>query len=374
MTILALNGGSSSIKAALFSPELERLQQWSFVCTKEGLRWKDTFIRCTPDTTTACCLSFIAEKITEAPTLITHRIVHGGDYFHDAVLLNEETLHRLQTLVQLAPLHQPFNLALIHAAQQQWPNAQQLGCFDTAFHQTQSNLQRRYSLPRALHDAGIKRYGFHGLSYAYVSRALFQQVPALETGRIIIAHLGSGASLCALHNGKSIATSMGFSTLDGVMMATRCGALDPGIILHWMREGLDLNTIEKRLYKESGLLGVSGISSNLQVLLNATEQAAQEAVALFVLRCCEMIGSLAANLQGVDALVFTGGIGEHQAETRARIVQSLAWLGAKLDVSSNTENGFLITTADSKLPVYVIATDEEQEMAQQAIKAAYKLN
>jgi acetate kinase len=201
-----------------------------------------------------------------------------------------------------------------------------------------------------------------------VSRALFQQVPALATGRIIIAHLGSGASLCALHHGKSIATTMGFSTLDGVMMATRCGALDPGVILHWVREGLDINTIEKRLYKESGLLGVSGISSNLQVLLSATEHAAQEAVTLFVLRCCEMIGSLAANLQGIDALVFTGGIGEHQAETRARIVQSLAWLGAKLDVSSNRENGFLITTTDSKLPVYVIATDEEQEMAQLAAK------
>ena len=349
MTILALNGGSSTIKAATFSAQdgvLQRTAHWN-VAREAGIK-------------------HVASEMKNPPEKIVHRIVHGADHFAAATELTDEVIVSLRKLEPLAPLHQPFNLDLVEEARRQWPEAQHVGCFDTAFHQTQSDLQRRYALPRELHDRGIKRYGFHGLSYAYVSRVLFEREPALREARVVIAHLGSGASACAVQCGVSVATSMGFSPLDGLVMGTRCGQLDPGVLLHLLREGVDMPALEKLLYKESGLLGVSGISADLRELLLSDDLHAEQAIELFVRRCCEVIAELAADMQGIDALVFTGGIGENQAETRAYIVQRLAWLGAQLDTKRNTQHDWCISNSDSRMKVFVVPTDEEQEMVRQA--------
>lgn len=350
MTILALNGGSSTIKAATFATQdgvLQRTAHWN-VARETGIK-------------------HVASEIKIAPEKIVHRIVHGADHFAAATELTDEVMVSLRKLEPLAPLHQPFNLDLVEEARRQWPEAQHIGCFDTAFHQTQSDLQRRYALPRELHDRGIKRYGFHGLSYAYVSRVLFEREPALREARVVIAHLGSGASACAVQCGVSVASSMGFSPLDGLVMGTRCGQLDPGVLLHLLREGADVTALERLLYKESGLLGVSGISADLRELLLSDDLHAEQAIELFVRRCCEVIAELAADMQGIDALVFTGGIGEHQAETRAYIVQRLAWLGAQLDIKRNAEHSWCISNNDSRMKVFVVPTDEEQEMVRQAV-------
>lgn len=353
MKILALNGGSSTIKAALFLCEknqLVREKNWSLDRPRAGN-----------------CLAFLQKELPQAPDIIVHRVVHGGDKFSGTIALNDDSIEALRALIPLAPLHQPFNLELIDAAREQWPNAGNIACLDTAFHQTQNDLQRRYALPRALHERGIKHYGFHGISYAYVSRALYTHAPALHDKRAVIAHLGSGASMCAVQHGASVATSMGFSPLDGLVMGTRCGQLDPGVILHLLREGMNTQELEKLLYKQSGLLGVSGTSADLRDLLTSAEINARDAVQLFVNRCCEIIASLAASMQGIDALVFTGGIGEHQSETRARIVERLGWLGAKLDRQANNTHATCIHTAESALQLFVIPTDEELEMATQAL-------
>jgi acetate kinase len=351
MNILALNGGSATIKAAWFKRVdgvLQRINSWN-VGRAEGI-------------------DNLASAVTETPELVVHRIVHGADHFAAATVLDDDVMLALRKLEPLAPLHQPFNLDLVEEARSKWPQAQHVGCFDTAFHQTQSDLQRRYALPREWHDRGIKRYGFHGLSYSFVSEALFKREPALREARIVIAHLGSGASACAVQCGVSVATSMGFSPLEGLVMGTRCGQLDPGVILHFLREGMDVAALEKILYKQSGLLGVSGISADLRELLLRDELPAEQAVELFVRRCCEVIAGLVADMQGIDALVFTGGIGEHQAETRAYIVQRLAWLGAVLDNRANAEHSWCISEQNSRLRVFVVQTDEEREMVQQSLE------
>ncbi|HQQ62293.1 MAG TPA: acetate/propionate family kinase [Pseudomonadales bacterium] len=353
MSILALNGGSSTIKAALFRCEnnqLVRERSWSMERPRTGNS-----------------LAFLQSDLSQAPVTIVHRVVHGGDKFSGTIALDDSSIDALRALVPLAPLHQPFNLELIDAAREQWPDARNIACLDTAFHQTQTDLQRRYALPRALHERGIKHYGFHGLSYAYVSRTLYTHAPELHDKRVVIAHLGSGASMCAVRHGKSICTSMGFSPLDGLVMGTRCGQLDPGVILHLLREGMNTQELEKLLYKQSGLLGVSGTSADLRELLASNDTYAQEAVQLFVNRCCEIIASLAASMQGIDALVFTGGIGEHQSETRARIVERLDWLGARLDTPANLVHATRFHAADSALQLFVIPTDEELEMVTQAL-------
>ena len=356
MSILALNGGSATIKAASFSLRdgvVQRIAGWN-VGREEGVDYLSRELSKAPE--------------LAAPDIVVHRIVHGADHFAEATELTDDVMVLLRKLEPLAPLHQPFNLDLVEEARRAWPLAQHIGCFDTAFHQTQSDLQRRYALPRVFHERGIKHYGFHGLSYAYVSRALFAREPALREGRVVIAHLGSGASACAVQCGVSVATSMGFSPLDGLVMGTRCGQLDPGVLLHLLREGMDVQALEKLLYKESGLLGVSGISPDLQVLLSSDDLQAEQAITLFVRRCCEVIAALAASMQGIDALVFTGGIGEHQAETRAYIMQRLGWLGAYMDEARNTEHSWCISAANSRVRVFVVPTDEEQEMVRQAFE------
>jgi len=302
---------------------------------------------------------------------VGHRVVHGGDRYTRPVPVDAEVLADLRALIPLAPLHQPHSLAAIELLAEQRPHLKQVACFDTAFHQSQPPIARRFALPRELHEAGIKRYGFHGLSYEYLAQVLPDYLGEVADGRVIVAHLGNGASLCALHQRKSIATTMGFTPLDGLMMGTRCGALDPGVVLYLQRaRGMSLEQVEHVLYHESGLLGVSGSSGDMSVLLKSHDPRAQEAIDLYVYRIAREIGSLAAALGGVDALVFSGGIGENAAPIRARVCDALAWLGVHLDAAGNAVAGPCISRAGSAVSVWVVATHEDEIIAQHVVHAA----
>lgn len=299
---------------------------------------------------------------------VGHRVVHGGDQFTGPVRLDEGNIGELDKLVGLAPLHQPQALRVIRAVKHLRPTLVQTASFDTAFHATQSDLVRRFALPRALHDQGIKRYGFHGLSYAFIAGELRRRVPDVAASKVIVAHLGNGASLCALDGGESRDCSMGFSTLDGIPMATRCGALDPGVLLHLLGpKARTLRNLEDMLYHRSGLLGVSGISGDTRDLLKDERPEAREAIDLFALRIAGEIGRMTATLGGLDGIVFTAGIGEHQPEIRASICDRLRWLGVALDGEANTASACIISTSASSVATFVIATDEEQIIANEAL-------
>lgn len=300
---------------------------------------------------------------------VGHRIVHGGQQFSEPVLINSTILAELEALIPLAPLHQPHNLAAIHILLQTMPNLPQVACFDTAFHSTQPSVAQRFALPQHFFEDGVRHYGFHGLSYEYIASVL----PAFELdftdARIIVAHLGNGASLCALQSGRSIATTMGFSPLDGLVMGTRCGSIDPGVLLYLMdHQGMDSKALQNLLYHESGLLGVSGISSDMRVLLASDDPKAHEAIALFVYRIAREIGSLVAALGGLDALVFTGGIGEHSTIIREKICHQVAWLGLNLDEAANETAATRISTSDSKPSAWVVATDENLMIARHTLR------
>ena len=297
-----------------------------------------------------------------------HRVVHGGEHFTGPVRIDDDSFKAISDLVPLAPLHQPQSVRLIQALRHLRPDLMQTASFDTAFHATQTDLVRRFALPRPLHDRGLKRYGFHGLSYKFIAGELERSFADIAKGRVVIAHLGSGASLCALEDGISRDTSMSFSTLDGIPMATRCGALDPGVLLHLFgQEKHSLAAVEDMLYHQSGLLGVSGISGDSRVLLESDRAEASEALDLFALRIGGEIARLVATLGGLDALVFTAGIGEHQPEIRAAICSRLTWLGLLVDGAANTGNAATISTSQSKIAVLVMATDEEQVIADEAV-------
>jgi acetate kinase len=271
----------------------------------------------------------------------------------------------LEALSPLAPLHQPHNLAPVRAIMALAPDLPQIVCFDTAFHHGRAEVATRLALPRALHDRGIRRYGFHGISYAYVARRLAMIDPALAAGRVIVAHLGNGASLCAMAGGHSVDTSMGFTALDGLVMGTRCGSLDPGVILHLLQqEGMTAADIEALLYKQSGLLGVSGVSSDMRALWASADPHAMEAIDLFVWRAAREAAALMPALGGLDGLVFTAGIGEHDPEIRARIVERLAFTGARLDPEANRLHAPVISAADSRVVIRIVATDEEAMIAE----------
>ena len=293
-----------------------------------------------------------------------HRVVHGGDEFTGPARLDAGVIARIEALARLAPLHQPQALALIGAMGALFPQVPQAASFDTAFHATNPPLIRRLAIPRALHDRGIKRYGFHGLSYRHIAGQL-GDLPA--DARVVAAHLGSGASLCAMRGGVSIDSSMGFSTLDGIPMATRTGALDPGVILHLMGEmGYSLPEVERLLYRESGLLGVSGFEADTRELLASPRPEAAEAIDLFCLRIAGEAARLAAGMGGIDAMVFSAGIGEHQPAIRARVAARLGWLGAELDPAANAAGMRCISTPESRLRLLVVPTDEESVIAQVA--------
>lgn len=301
-------------------------------------------------------------------TLVGHRVVHGGDRFTGPVAIDAETLAAIEALVPLAPLHQPESVRLIRAIRELRPHVLQVASFDTAFHRTQSDIVRRFALPRHYFDEGIKRYGFHGLSYQYIAARLARQFPRLAAGRVVVAHLGSGASLCALDACMSRDTSMGFSTLDGVPMATRCGVLDPGVVLHLLQQrGLSLGEVEDILYRQSGLLGISGISADMRELNACGMPQAREAIDLFALRIAGEIARLTSTLGGLDGLVFTAGIGEHQPNVRASICKHLRWLGVDLNARLNEDNARIISNERSPVTVLVLATDEESVIARETV-------
>jgi acetate kinase len=290
---------------------------------------------------------------------IGHRVVHGGVDFTEAVLVDDAVLAQLDKLTPLAPLHQPHNLSAIRAVATDAPDLAQVACFDTSFHRGHPAVECTFALPRQLTEMGIRRYGFHGLSYEYIASRLPDVDPKAAEGRTVVAHLGSGASMCALHNCRSVATTMSFTALDGLPMGTRSGSLDPGVLLHLMdQHGMDARRLERLLYRESGLLGVSGISNDMRVLLQSDDPRAAEAVDLFVYRIGRELGSLAAALCGLDALVFTAGIGENAAAIRARVCQAASWLGVELDEERNEAGGPLISRPGSAVSAWVIPTNE----------------
>ena len=301
------------------------------------------------------------------PMAIGHRVVHGGEAYSAPVLVDETVINALETLVPLAPLHQPHNLEPIRIVRRRLPGMPQVACFDTAFHQTQSDIATLFALPREMRERGVRRYGFHGLSYDYIASVLKDYDPRLAEGRVIVAHLGNGASLCALQGGISVATTMGFSALDGLPMGTRCGAIDAGVVFFMLREmKLSPEEAESVLYKKSGLLGVSGLSNDMRVLRSkaASDPNARRAIDLFVYRITREIGSLVAALGGLDGLVFTAGIGENDVATRAEVIAGLGWAGLSLDEAANRTGGPRISTGSGPT-AWVIPTNEELVIAQQ---------
>jgi acetate kinase len=317
------------------------------------------------DQATTRLFAWLDERLGGVPVgAVGHRVVHGGQQYSSPVLVNEQVLAELEALVPLAPLHQPHNLKAIRVIAARWPDVPQVACFDTAFHCTQPAVAQALALPRRLTQAGVKRYGFHGLSYEYIATQLPAVLGEAAQGKVIVAHLGNGASLCAMQGLRSVASSMGFSALDGLVMGTRCGALDPGVVLYLMQhEGMDAAAISHMLYSESGLLGVSGISSDMKALHESSSPLAQEAIDLFVYRACGQIGQLVAALGGVDALVFTGGIGEHSADIRQRMARGCHWLGAVMDDALNLGDQTLLHAPASKVQLVMLPTDEELMMA-----------
>ncbi|MGE3648611.1 MAG: acetate/propionate family kinase, partial [Reyranellaceae bacterium] len=294
-----------------------------------------------------------------------HRVVHGGAAYDRPVMIDRAAIGALTDLIPLAPLHQPHHLAAIAALTRLYPALPQVACFDTSFHHTQPAVATAFALPRKLSDEGVRRYGFHGLSYEYVASVLPQVVGAhVAAGRVVVAHLGNGASMCAMRGRRSVATTMGFTALDGLPMGQRCGNLDPGVVLYLMQQkGMSADAVAALLYHDSGLLGVSGVSNDMRTLLASREPHAAEAVDLFVYRIGRELGSLAASLGGLDALVFTAGIGEHAAEIRRRVLQDAAWLGIEVDGTANDQGGPRLSRPGSKVSAWVIPTDEDLMIA-----------
>lgn len=390
--VLVINAGSSSLKFAVLAAraltplvhgQIEGLGQAAHVVVKsvdgrvlQENRWPDGTQLSHED-----ALGYVFNALT--PLLqghqlvaVGHRIVHGAVRFHEPVLLTGEVLAYLQSLVPLAPLHQPHNLSPVVALHRLMPALPQVGCFDTAFHAGSPEVSKRFALPRELHDAGVMRYGFHGLSYEYIASVLPAVDPQAAQGRTVVMHLGHGASMCALQGGVSVASTMGFTALDGLPMGTRCGNIDPGVLLWLMDErGMNARQIEHLLYSESGLLGVSGESSDMRTLLASGNDDARTAIELYVYRIMRELGSLAAALGGLDSIVFTAGIGEHAAEIRERVCRAAAWLGVILDDSANRAaqavpdgEGLRISTSASRVSVWVIPTNEELMIARHTRK------
>ena len=295
---------------------------------------------------------------------IGHRVVHGGLDYTQPVRLDPQVLATLEQLVPLVPLHQPHNLAAVRLLLERRPELPQVACFDTSFHRTNPQIAQLYALPLEYAEAGMIHYGFHGLSYEYIAKVLPQFDAGAATAKTVVLHLGNGASMCAMENGKSVTSSMGFSSIEGLVMGTRCGALDPGIILYLMdNRGMDVRAIEKLLYTQSGLLGISGLASDMRTLLASEEPRAKLAVDLFLYRIRRELGSFVAALGGIDALVFTGGIGENAAPIRERVCQDAAWLGVELDAAANVRGGPCISATGSRVRAWLIPTNEELMIA-----------
>jgi acetate kinase len=378
--IAVINAGSSSIKFALFenkadlpllfSGQIEQIGVAPLLTVKNSSG--EQIVRDEPDpnetdhrVASSIILKTAIGLVGEKPISgVGHRVVHGGTRFTAPAVVTDDVIASLKNLCSLAPLHQPHNLVPIEAIHSAAPHIPQVACFDTAFHQSQPPIAQMIALPRELSQSGIRRYGFHGLSYEYVSCRLREVAPAYADKRIVIAHLGNGASLCGIHEGRSVATTMGFSALDGLVMGTRCGAIDPGALIYLLDQpGMDVRKLETLLYKQSGLLGTSGISSDMRALRASDDPRAREAIDLFVYRIIREIGSIAAALGGLDGLVFTGGIGQGDARTRNEVIAGCAWLGAELDQAANDAGETRIDATASRLPIWMLATDEERIIA-----------
>ncbi|WP_376781758.1 acetate/propionate family kinase [Rhizobium rhizoryzae] len=386
--LLTFNAGSSTVKIGIFKVDDDRPQRIGkavvdfgtyplMLHLKEGPEQFERPLKGETGNDLAGLMDEVFQELRahfdlDAVTSAGHRIVHGGDIFNGPVELTTATLAKIRSLTKLAPLHQPHALRMIEAVRHLRPELSQTGSFDTTFHATQSDLVRRLAIPRAYHDQGIKRYGFHGLSYRYVAGALAKAAPDIAAGKVVIAHLGSGASLCAIENGMSRDSSMGFSTLDGIPMATRPGWLDPGVLLHLLGPlGKSVKEVEDMLYHKSGLLGVSGISGDTRELIDNDASQAREAIDLFTLRIAGEIARLAATLGGLDALVFTAGIGENQPKIRKSVTEQLLWLGVELDETANEKSALTISTSASRIAVQVIPTDEEKMIAEECISVLH---
>lgn len=379
--VISLNSGSSSIKFALFDvargeePRLVAGGKIEGIGTAPRLRAhradgmplaeREWPAHCLHGELLADLFQWGARRLEGRSVIgIGHRVVHGGTDFTAPRRVDDALLEALDELSPLAPLHQPHNLAAIRAIAGLCPGLPQVACFDTAFHHDLPGVAARFAIPRELHDRGIRRYGFHGISYEYIARRLREIDPAMARGRVIAAHLGNGASLCAMDGGRSMDTSMGFTALDGLVMGTRCGAIDPGVILHLqMRLGMDAEEVEELLYRRSGLLGVSGVSSDMRALSASDAPAAEEAMELFVWRAAREAAGMIASLGGLDGLVFTAGIGENHADIRARICRRLAWTGLRIDERANARNAPVISAADSAIAIRIVPTDEERMIA-----------
>lgn len=373
--LIAINAGSATLKFRAYQPDGVQLLARGLVdrfgaagasleLDYGGRQTRVTLAGSGRDEAVAAVLNVLADKGLEA-VAVAHRVVHGGDRYTSPVVLTPEVVDHLAELIPLAPLHQPASLAVMSAFARLDSRLTQIACFDTAFHCGQPEVATRFGIARHWHEQGIRRYGFHGLSYASIARRLGDM--ALASQRVVVCHLGSGASACAIHDGRSIASSMGFSAVDGLMMGTRPGNLDPEVVLYWLEhEGMDIAQVRQELYKHSGLLGVSGLSADMRELLASKEPAAKEAIELFCYRAAREVASLATAMKGLDAVVFTAGIGERSPEIRARILKQLSWLGFEVDLAANLARSQRITTPHSPRHAYVIATDEEGEMAREA--------
>ncbi len=367
--VLTLNAGSSSVKYALFAAGTD-LSQPVLSGQVEGLGTSPGAL----SHAQAMQQLLATVEATGGPwrvAAVGHRVVHGGPDFDQPRPIDATTLQALQGLAPLAPLHQPHNLNGIEAARLAFPGVVQVACFDTAFHRTQADVHQRFALPQRWHDAGVRRYGFHGLSYESICSQLARTEPQLLAGRVVVAHLGNGASMCGIQQGRSVATTMSFSPLDGLTMGTRCGRIDASVVLHLLRHhAMDADGIERLLNKESGLLGLSGLSADMRSLMASSSPLAALAIDHFVESAVRELAGLAAALRGIDALVFTGGIGENAAPLRARIVQTAAWMGLKLDANANASGSRCISTADSAVQVRVLQTNEEAVIAQHTLRVA----
>jgi acetate kinase len=382
-SILVINAGSSSLKFSLFRVDAADALQLAAhgqvdgigirprLTAKDGagskLVERDVAVTEAREVRNAIALTgtWLRAQFPHEPLLaVGHRVVHGGAEYSRPVLIDAEVITALERLIPLAPLHLPHNLAAIRTVRENQPHLPQVACFDTAFHRTHPQLADLYALPSEYYEAGVRRYGFHGLSYEYIASTLPQVAPAIANGRVIVAHLGNGASLCALRGGKSIDSTMGFSVLDGIPMGTRPGGIDPGVLLYLIRErSMSHAALEELLYRGSGLQGLSGVSSDMRTLLESNDPRAQLAVDYFVHYVAKEIGALAAVLGGLDGLVFTAGIGENSADIRARIVKACVWMGIALDADANQQGGPCITVTGSGVSAWVVPTNEELMIA-----------
>ncbi len=387
--ILTINAGSSSIKFSLFLvPQLNQIivgqidgiggdasfkVKWSTKNTEETINWPNG---CKPQNhreALSCLIEWLHQSVNAVEIIaVGHRVVHGGQKYTAPMIITDAVMQELETLMVLAPLHEPHNLAGIKAAQESFGDIPQIACFDTAFHRTHSFIDDCYAIPRYFYDKGVCRYGFHGLSYEYITDRLMHMFPKEASKKVIIAHLGNGASMTALHHGVSVASTMGFSSLDGLPMGTRCGEIDPGVLLYMMQhEGMDATAIANILYKESGLKGLSGgLSNDMRTLENSDCLEAKQAIEYYIKEVKREIGALTALMAGLDVLVFTGGIGENSVMIRARVLRDMSWVGIELDEESNLAGETIISDDHSKVLCLKLHTDEERVIARHTLELA----